>query len=103
MNAVVQGDWAHKISRWHGRPFVANASISSSLPLFYLQFGAPSLAAAAGVPLPPLGVSRTTILAFLLNLSITWTVSGVNRPLLADVAPPNLRASTMALEWSLEM
>ena len=52
--------------------------------------------------MPPLRLPRTALLAFLINLSTAWTVPATNRPLLADVAPPTLRASTMGLDWALE-
>ena len=52
--------------------------------------------------MPPLRLPRTALLAFLIQLSTAWTVPATNRPLLADVAPPTLRASTMGLDWALE-
>ena len=52
--------------------------------------------------MPPLRLPRTALLAFLIHLSTAWTVPATNRPLLADVAPPTLRASTMGLDWALE-
>ena len=96
------GDAAHKCSPWHGRIFIANASISCSLPVLYLLFAAPVFARDGSAPMPPLDPTRTAVLGFLLHLSITWTVAGTNRPLLSDVAPPTLRASTMGLDWALE-
>merc|ERR1712079_278456 len=40
-------------------------------------------------------------LCFGLGLSTSWTVAGCNRPVLAEISPG--KASTMALDWSLEL
>mmetsp|Transcript_31295 Transcript_31295/g.61427 ORF Transcript_31295/g.61427 Transcript_31295/m.61427 type:complete len:460 (+) Transcript_31295:67-1446(+) len=89
------GDLVAAWSRWHGRQTMATASLLCSLPLLACMFG----------PAAFWGTSNTfwyvAPLSFGIGLSTSWTVAGCNRPVLAEISSG--KASTMALDWSLEL
>lgn len=78
------GDAASRWSPNHGRILVAQASVAAGLPMIAALLK--GLPAAAGVAFPPYFVTL-----WAMGLLISWSATGCNNPVFADVVPEHLR------------
>lgn len=89
------GDWAALRSRYHGRIWVAMASVLAGMPCTYMML--------KGLPdtVGP-GIFWYVVVKSLFSATATWCLTGANRPLLNDVVEPSCRASIFAWDQALE-
>eukprot|EP00928_Gymnodinium_smaydae_P013117 TRINITY_DN14783_c0_g2_i1.p1 TRINITY_DN14783_c0_g2~~TRINITY_DN14783_c0_g2_i1.p1 ORF type:complete len:501 (-),score=110.85 TRINITY_DN14783_c0_g2_i1:59-1516(-) len=89
------GDWAARRSPNHGRAYTAQVSVASGIPAAFVLI----------VVLPnTVGASLRWYLLVktFFNLTATWCLAGVNRPLLNDIVDSRCRASIVAWDCALE-
>jgi len=89
------GDAASRWSPNHGRILVAQASVAAGLPMIAALLK--GLPAAAGVAFPPYFVTL-----WAMGLLISWSATGCNNPVFADVVPEHLRSMIYAYDRCLE-
>jgi len=91
----VIGDAFAKRCPSSGRPFTANMSVASGIPLVFLIFG---------VPTPTGWTPFWWYVLLLLTMGITasWTCTGVNWPILAELVDASRSSSILAWESALE-
>merc|ERR1739841_324719 len=78
-----------------GRPLTANISVASGIPLVFLIFVAP-------VPTGWLPFWWYALLLLVIGLTASWTYTGVNLPILAELVDVQRSSSILAWETALE-
>mmetsp|Transcript_16564 Transcript_16564/g.24342 ORF Transcript_16564/g.24342 Transcript_16564/m.24342 type:complete len:498 (+) Transcript_16564:209-1702(+) len=96
------GDFAARRSRYHGRIFTAQASVLLGMPAWYMLLSAYSPTPATATPAE--GAYTYAIASgFLFFFVGTWTATGANRPICADlVQEPGERAQVVAIWVMIE-
>ena len=97
---VLFGGWlgdkvAREYPEFGGRPRVAQISVLCGILMSAIIF--------AGISPTPHNLGGYCACLFILGFTASWCGSGVNQPILSEIVPPHMRASTMATEYGLEL
>jgi len=87
-------DQLYTLNPYHGRQYMAQFSVGSAVPLLAITF--------TFVPRGPESVPLFAMLMCLFGCSVGMCVPGVNKPILAQLAPKDKMASMMAWEFTME-